>query len=39
VHTAVYAYATGIVADRLISGPPGVPRPRRPWDKRQETHI
>ncbi len=34
LHKAVYAYTTGIVADRLISGPPGVPRPRRPWSLR-----
>ena len=30
-HKAVYAVATGAVADRLVAGPPGVPRPRRPW--------
>lgn len=30
-HKAIYAVTTGIVADRLISGPPGIPRPRLPW--------
>jgi len=34
-HKAVYAYATGVVADRLVPGPPGVPAPRRPWAARQ----
>ena len=34
VHKAVYAFATGAVADRLIAGPPGVPAPRRPWAAR-----
>ena len=33
-HKAVYAFATGLVADRLIAGPKGVPAPRRPWRKR-----
>jgi hypothetical protein len=30
-HKAIYAFATGAVADRLIAGPAGVPRPHRPW--------
>ena len=34
VHKAVYAFATGAVADRLVAGPPGVPAPRRPWAAR-----
>jgi len=28
LHKAVYAFATGAVADRLIDGPAGVPAPR-----------
>jgi hypothetical protein len=31
MHKAMYAFATGVVADRLVAGPPGVPRPRLPW--------
>jgi hypothetical protein len=31
VHKGVYAFVTGMLADRLIPGPPGTPRPRRPW--------
>jgi hypothetical protein len=34
VHKGIYAAATGIVADRLISGPVGVPAPRLPWTER-----
>jgi hypothetical protein len=34
VHKAVYAFTTGAVADRLISGPPGIPQQRRPWAER-----
>ncbi len=34
LHKAIYAYATGAVADRLIPGPPGVPAPRKPWAAR-----
>ena len=30
----VYAVVTGMVADRLIAGPPGVPEPRKPWAER-----
>ena len=30
-HKAVYAFTTGAVADRLVAGPPGAPRPRLPW--------
>ena len=33
VHKAVYAFGTGLVADRLISGPPDQPAPRRPWTR------
>jgi hypothetical protein len=35
LHKGVYAFATGVVADRLISGPPGVPAPRWPWQMRE----
>src|SRR5918997_7195905 len=34
LHKAVYAFATGALADRLVAGPPGVPAPRRPWAAR-----
>ncbi len=34
LHKAVYAFATGAAADRLIAGPAGVPAPRRPWSLR-----
>ncbi|MCA1668691.1 MAG: hypothetical protein LC793_15095 [Thermomicrobia bacterium] len=34
LHKAVYAFATGVVADRLIVGPPSVPARRRPWAER-----
>ena len=30
-HKAIYGFTTGIVADRLIDGPAGTPRPRLPW--------
>ncbi len=30
----VYAFVTGIVADKLIAGPAGVPEPRKPWEDR-----
>ncbi len=34
LHKGIYALATGVVADRLVAGPAGVPRPRRPWAAR-----
>jgi hypothetical protein len=34
LHKGIYAYATGIVADRLVAGPPGIPAPRKPWEAR-----
>ncbi len=34
LHKAVYAFTTGAVADRLVAGPIGTPRPRRPWQAR-----
>ncbi len=34
LHKAVYAFSTGVVADRLVAGPPGIPAPRRPWTAR-----
>jgi hypothetical protein len=33
-HKGVYAWVTGLVADRLISSPVGIPAPRRPWSER-----
>ncbi len=30
----VYAFVTGAVADRLITGPEGVPAARKPWAER-----
>jgi hypothetical protein len=34
LHKAIYAFTTGMVADRLISGPEGIPEPRKPWEQR-----
>ena len=34
LHKAIYAFATGAVADRLVAGPAGVPEPRRRWTAR-----
>ncbi|MDP9371247.1 MAG: hypothetical protein M3Q65_02065 [Chloroflexota bacterium] len=34
LHKAIYAFAAGAVADRLVAGPPGVPAPRKPWAER-----
>ncbi len=34
LHKAVYAFATGAVADRLVEGPSGTPAPRKPWSVR-----
>ncbi len=34
LHKAVYAFATGAFADKLVAGPPGVPESRKPWTKR-----
>ncbi len=34
LHNAVYAFATGAVADRLVAGPAGVPEPRKRWTAR-----
>ena len=34
LHKGVYAFAAGLVADRLIAGPAGTPAPRRPWPLR-----
>jgi hypothetical protein len=31
LHKGVYAFTTGLVSDRLVSGPAQVPEPRRPW--------
>jgi hypothetical protein len=35
LHKGIYAFVTGAVADRLIDGPPGIPRPRLPWSQRE----
>jgi hypothetical protein len=34
LHKAIYAVGTGVVADRLIAGPSGVPARRTPWRAR-----
>ncbi len=34
LHKAIYAFATGAVADRRVAGPPGVTEPRKPWSER-----
>ncbi len=34
LHKAIYAFATGAVADRLVAGPEGVPAPRERWRAR-----
>src|SRR3982751_770658 len=34
LHKANYAFVTGLVADRLIAGPDGVPAAPRPWAER-----
>jgi hypothetical protein len=34
LHKAIYAFVTGVVADRLIAGPPGIPARRKPWTAR-----
>ncbi|MBV9358899.1 MAG: hypothetical protein JO023_25615 [Chloroflexi bacterium] len=31
LHKAVYAFATGLLADRLVAGPAKTPTPVRPW--------
>ena len=35
VHKGVYAFVTGAVADRLVTGPEGVPERRKPWSERE----
>jgi hypothetical protein len=37
-HKAIYAFVTGVVADRLVAGPAGMPAPRRPWHHRPAAH-
>lgn len=34
-HKAIYGFTTGVVADRLIQGPVGIPRPMMPWSQRE----
>jgi hypothetical protein len=36
LHKGIYAFATGVVADRLIAGPPNIPPPRKPWHERNK---
>ena len=31
LHKAVYAFTTGLIADRLVTGPTDTPAARRPW--------
>ena len=34
LHKGVYAFTTGLIADRLVAGPPGIPARREPWETR-----
>ena len=34
LHEAIYAFVTGVAADRLVAGPAGVPARRKPWTAR-----
>lgn len=34
LHKAVYAFTTGAGADRLVTGPRGIPEPRKRWTAR-----
>lgn len=34
LHKGIYAFVTGMVADRLIAGPADVPEQRKPWSAR-----
>jgi hypothetical protein len=34
LHKAIYAFAAGAVADRIVAGPANVPARRRPWTAR-----
>jgi len=34
LHKGIYAFTTGLVADRLVTGPPSIPAPREPWETR-----
>jgi hypothetical protein len=34
LHKGVYAFITGLIADWLVAGPPGIPAPREPWETR-----
>jgi hypothetical protein len=38
-HKAIYAFVTGAVVDRLVSGPAGIPAPRLPWHARPAAHA
>lgn len=31
LHKGIYAFVSGLAADRMVEGPPGVPEPRQPW--------
>jgi len=34
LHKGIYAFTTGLIADRLVAGPPGIPAPRESWEIR-----
>ena len=34
LHKGIYAFVTGMVVDRLVAGPVGVPERRKPWHAR-----
>ncbi len=34
LHKAIYAFATGATADKLVAGPANIPKPRKPWTAR-----
>src|SRR3954471_12609117 len=34
LHKGIYAFTTGLIADRLVTGPPGIPAPRESWETR-----
>jgi hypothetical protein len=34
LHKAIYAFTTGMIADRLVTVPEGIPEPQKPWKER-----
>jgi hypothetical protein len=34
LHKGIYAFTTGLIADRLVAGPPGILAPCEPWETR-----